>query len=352
MIKKQLICGLFSLAAMQSFLQADECCEPAVIAGEPILCDEIPAIYPYPASVLLDCGWDFYVTGDFIYWKAYSNAAEIGIRNIANNGSRLLYIKDHYRPGFKVGLGVDLGALVLDAQYIRWHHSYKTNYSANPGESITPVSFTAQVVGIAALPGFQELRSKWKFHFDQILVTVQRPVYVGTNLVANIAVGVIADWVEEDTFINGINEVDGLNPGGPGSVIGLFKRWGVGPVLGLRSMALLPCGFRFIGNVDVHLAYLEWKGHTTLAFPPFNPLNAFINSTERYKKPVDYWRAGSSNAIGLGWESYLACQQYHVYLAVTYDLIATWSMGIPANDHVLRFDPTLHGWTLEARFDF
>lgn len=356
MIKKQIIRGLFSLVAVQSFVQADTfsdgCCEMEIIPPEPILCEEIPAIYPYPASVLVNCSWDIYVTGDFIYWKAYSNGAEVGIRNTANGGSRLLYLKDHFRPGFKVGLGVDVGPLVLDLQYVRWHHSYKTNYTAGPGESITPFSFSAQVVGIAGLPGFAQLRSKWTYNFDQILFTGQRSFYVGNRTVINAMLGVLADWVKEDTFINGINQVAGPAPGSQGSVIGLFKRWAIGPMIGLHSKFLLPWGLRLLGDIDASLMYLEWKGKSTLSFPPFNPANPFANSTEKYKHPIDYWRAGAATALGVGWESYLGCGQYHVNFAVKYDLIASWSMGIPALDHVLRFDPTLHGWTFEGRFDF
>lgn len=354
MIKKQFIAGLLSLIALQTLVQGedDTCCDPPLYPIEPATCDQIPAIFPYPASVRFECKTDIYVSADFIYWRAYSNAPELGFLNKADGGTRQLNLKEHYRPGFEVGAGIDLGDLVADIKYIRWHHSYKTRYTAGLGESITPWSFSDQVVGIVFIPGYARLDSQWKYHFDQLLFTLQRPIYIGTNLVLAAGVGVIADWVKEDTLIQGINEVFGPAPGVNGFVKGNFTRWTVGPAAVLYTKALLPCGFRLIGNLELNLTYAEWKGKAQLAFPPVNPANPFANSIEKYAHPVDYWKAGAATQLGIGWESYLWCDSIHVYLGATYDVIATWSLGVPAFDHVLRFDPSLHGWTLEGRFDF
>ncbi|MBS0629854.1 MAG: hypothetical protein JSS30_06485 [Verrucomicrobia bacterium] len=352
MKNRKFISALFTLVAIQALVQAEECCEPGLVAGEPVLCDQIPPIFPYSASVDLDCKRDMYVTGDFIYWTAYSNAAQVGIRNTATGGSRLLYLKDGYRPGFKVGFGIELDELVVEAQYIWWHHRYKTNFSAGPGESITPFTFSAQVLGIAILPGFAQLRTEWRYHFDQLLLSFQRAIYLGSRLSLNGMIGVIADWVKEDTLNLGVNEIVGPAPGVNGFVQGNYKRWSVGPTVGLRAKVLLPCSFRVIGNLDLNIAYLEWKGSGTLSFPPFNPANPFANSTERYKHPVDYWKAGAASQLGLAWERYLCCNAFHVYLGLTYDYITTWSAAVAAFDHIIRFDPVLHGLTLEARFDF
>lgn len=355
MINKQLI--LVNLFAIQAVLHADSstddsCCVPDLLPGEPVLCDQIPAVFPYPASLELDCKRDMYVTGDFLYWTAYSDAPWLGILNTPTGGSRMLIIKDGYRPGFKVALGMEIDELVFEAQYIWWHHSYKTNYSAGPGESITPFSFSAQVLGIAILPGFQQLRTVWKYHFDQILLSFQHAIYLGSRLSLNGMVGVIGDWVKEDTLNQAINEVAGAAPGNNGFVEGKYKRWSVGPAIGVRAKALLPCGFRVIGNLDLNICYLEWKGFGTLSFPPVNPGNPFANSTEKYKHPIDYWKVGAASQLGLAWESYLCCNSYHVYFGLTYDYITTYSAAVAAFDHIIRFDPVLHGLTLEARFDF
>lgn len=356
MIKKQFISGLFGLLALHALVQGetysnDSCCEPPLLPVEPVLCDQIPAIFPYPASVHFDCGRDMYVTGDFIYWTAYSDAAEIGFRNTIDGGTRLLNIKDHYRPGFKVGCGIEIADMIVDVQYIRWHHSYKTNYSSADGESITPFSFSDQVLGIAFIPGYAQLTSQWTYHFDQVLLTFQKPIYIGYRFVLIAGIGVIGDWVKEDTLINGINEVFGPAPGVNGFVKGNFKRWTVGPALLLHSKVLLPCGFRVISNLDLNFCAAQWKGKAQLSFPPVNPANPFANSIEKYKHPVDYWKAGAATQLGLAWESYL-CDNYHVYLGLTYDVIATWSLAVSSFDHVIRFDPSLHGLTVEARFDF
>ena len=174
MIKKQVIGALFSLVTMQSLVQADAYYQTEVVPGEPIECGQLPAIYPQPASVLLDDKWDTYVTGDFIYWTSSTFASCVGMKNTESGGTRFLYVKDHYRPGFKVAAGVDTGVVVLDAQYIRWHHSYTTNYSSKPGDSITPYAFS-EYLGFVAIPDFTQIKTKAKTHFDQLYLTMQRP---------------------------------------------------------------------------------------------------------------------------------------------------------------------------------
>lgn len=353
MIKKQIIGGLFSLIALQSLLQADEgyeeCCRPEIIQGEAMVCGQLPSIYPQSASINLGNCADIYVTADFTYWAAYFWTAAVGFRNTVDGRTGLLYMKDHYRPGFKVAVGYDACCVVLDAQYIRWHHTYKTNYSANAGESLTPFVFS-EFLGQVLPPNYSQLRSKWKYDFDQFYFTMQRPYYNGTWLVLDAVVGVMAQWFTQNIFINCVNEVDGLAPGNNGFVASKHSNWAVGPAAGLRAKTLLCGGLTALGNFDLALCYQRWtKVSNTLSFPPVNPGNPIANSEQKYK--ATRTKAVFTAALGLGWESYLACQQYHLNISVLYDMIAT--LGNTLNlENVLLTDSYLHGWTLEARFDF
>lgn len=353
MIKKQLIGGLFSFIALHSLLQADglpeECCQPEILPGEPMVCGQLPAIYPQSASIDLGNCTDIYVTGDFIYWTGYMWASAVGFKNTATGGTEALYLKDHYRPGFKVGVGFDASVVILDAQYIRWHHTYTTNHSANAGESLTPFVFT-EFLGLVLPTDYSQLRSKWKIDFDQFYFTMQRPFYVGTRLIVNASVGVMAQWFTQNILINCINAVDGLAPGNNGTVDSKHSNWAAGPAVGIRTKALLWKGFTFIGNFDLALCYQRWtKASDTLSFPPVNPANPFANSTEEYK--ASRTKTIGESSLGLGWESYLACQKYHVNIAVLYDLILTLANTVNLEPTPIT-DTYLHGLTLEARFDF
>ena len=342
--------GIF---ALQSLLQADEvggeCCQPEIITGEPMVCGQLPSIYPQSASIDLGNCIDVYITGDFTYWAAYFWSAAVGFRNTADGRTGMLYMKDHYRPGFKVGVGIDASWVVLDAQYIWWHHTYHTNYSANVGESLTPFVFS-EFLGWLLPPNYSQLRSKWKYDFDQFYFTMQRPFYSGTRLILDAVVGVMAQWFKQDILIDCINEVDGAAPGVNGFINSKHSNWALGPSAGLRAKAFLYGGVTALGNFDLALCYQRWtKASDTLSFPPVNPFNPLANSTQEYKASRS--KAVFTAALGLGWESYLACQQYHLNISVLYDMIAT--LGNTVNlENVLMTDSYLHGWTLEARFDF
>lgn len=353
MIKKQLIGGLLSLIALHSHLPADElseeCCQPDIIPGEPMVCGQLPSIYPQSASIDLGTCADIYLTADFIYWSTFHYGAIVGTRNTANGGTGLLYFKDHYHPGLKVGIGFDAGVVVLDAQYIRWHHIDKTNYSASPGQSLTPFALT-EFFGLLLPPNYSQLRSKWKNNFDQFYFTMQKPLYLGTRLIATATIGVIAQWFTQNVFIDCIDEVDGLAPGSRGNVNSKHSNWSIGPAAGIRAKTLLGGGFTFLGNFDLALCYQRWtKGSDTLNFPPINPNNPLANSTEKYK--ISRTKAIGLSSLGLGWESYLACERYHLNLSVLYDIMTALG-NTPNLEHTIIGDTYLHGWTLEARFDF
>lgn len=353
MIEKKFVRGLFTILALQSQLQADEfseeCCQPAVVIGEPVICDELVPIIPQSASIELCNCTDIYFTADFIYWTTFHYGSFVGAKNTADGGNATLYLKDKYKPGLKVGAGVDIGVVVLDAQYVRWHNIYKTNYSANPGESLTPFVLT-QFFGLVFPPDYMQLRSKWTTHFDQLYFTMQKPLYIGTRLIVNASVGLLADWYTQSLFIDCIDEVGGLAPGSRGSINSKHSYWALGPAVGIRTKTILWGGFRLLGNFDLSLCYARWtKACDTLAFPPINPNNPNANSTETYK--ASRFNSTGLSSLGLGWESYLACQRYHLNLSLLYDLITVLG-NTPNLEYTIIGDVNFHGLTVEARFDF
>ncbi|MBS0630188.1 MAG: hypothetical protein JSS30_08225 [Verrucomicrobia bacterium] len=353
MKKKQIICGIFGLIALHTTSYADQsdvgCCQPEMIAGDPVVCGQFGPIYPQEADIATACScMDMYVTADLIYWSSYTFSSVVGFRNTINGGTEELMQRDSYKPGFKVAVGADIGMVILDLQYIWWHHQYKSNYSAGAGESVFP--FTAsQFLGLVAIPNFAQLRSTWKTHYDQLYFTMQKPVYVGTNLIVNATVGVLTQWFKQETVINGIGQIGA--PGINGFVSGNHRYWSIGPAVGIKGKLLFCWGLSLLGNFDLALSYQHFtKGFDVLSFPPVNPLNPFANSTETYKFSKRFKGVGMT-AAGIGWESYFCCNRYHANVALFYDMIT--NLGNTVNfEHFLITDVYFHGWTLEARFDF
>lgn len=357
MKKRNFFYGIFGLVALHTAAFADGysdgSCQPEMIPGDPVICGQFGPIYPQDASVDLACSCldlDMYVTADFIYWSTYTFTSIVGFKNTATGGTEELNVKDHYRPGFKLGAGIETCLVNLDLQYIWWHHVQKTNYTAGANESILPVTFS-EFLGLLVAPNYSQLRSKWTTHLDQLYFTAQRPFYLGTRLTATAVVGILAQWLKHRTLIDCINEVNGPAPGINGFVDSKHNYWTVGPATGIRGKILFDYGFRFLANFDLALVYQYYtKGISTLSFPPVNPANPFANSTEKWKfhkrfRAVTYW------GLGLGWESYLCCNRYHANFSLLYEIITNTSNS--SNwDHILLSDTYFHGWTLEARFDF
>src|SRR5690606_11546273 len=77
----------------------------------------IPSAYSEPAQFQLSpCPWDFWIDASFTYWLAYEEGLDIA-QSIATfagsvqvfNNSTTLFQQTQWEPGFKVGLGMDLG---------------------------------------------------------------------------------------------------------------------------------------------------------------------------------------------------------------------------------------------------
>ncbi len=355
MKKRNFFYGIFGLVALHTAAFADGnsdgCCGPEIIPGEPMICDQLSPIYPQDASVALaNSCTDMYITADLIYWSTYTFTSRVGFKNTANGGTEELNLKDHYQPGFKVAVGLETCLVNLDLQYLWWHHIQKTNYRAGAGESLFPNTFSV-FLGLLAEPNYAQLRSRWTTHFDQLYFTMQRPIYLGTRVVATPVVGLLAQWIKQKTVIDCISEIGGLAPGINGFVDSTHNYWNLGPAAGIRGKVLFDCGFRFLANFDLGVCYQYYtKGISTVSFPPVNPFNPFANSTEKYRfhkrfKAVTLW------GLGLGWESYLCCDRYHANISVLYEIITNTSNS-QNWDHFLVSDTYFHGWTLEARFDF
>jgi len=354
MKKRNFFYGIFGLVALHATAFADGysdgCCVPEIIPGEPV-CGQFGPIYPQDASVDLEGSCtDMYITADLIYWSTYTFNSVVGFKNRADGRTEELMLKDHYQPGFKLGVGVETCLVNLDLQYVRWHHVQKTNYSAGANESLLPQTFSG-FLGLVAVPNYSQLRSRWTTHFDQLYFTMQRPFYLGTRVVTTAAVGLIGQWFKHKTVIDCISEVDGLAPGINGFVEGIHHYWTIGPATGIRGKVLFDYGLRFLANFDLALVYQYYtKGQDTLSFPPVNPFNPFANSVEKYKFHKRF-RAITMWGLGLGWESYLCCNRYHANVSVLYE-INTNTSNATNFEHFLLSDTYLHGWTVEARFDF
>ncbi len=209
MLNKELKAGLAILGAMVPFVvQAEQpmsegqtrggAKQPTHVAGEKVKEGQMPAGYSHSAAYMIDSGWDLYLTADYIYW--HLNREDYGL-NQTNS----------YKSGFQVGLGLNMAGMDnwdLFAEYT-WYRNNRDNDTQ-------------------------------KFSYDDLVVTLDRPFYLGKKLTANFACGLRALWIDNTS---GIYDQ---------------KSWALGPRFGFESNWLLGAGFRIFGNVSESVLYTRY----------------------------------------------------------------------------------------------
>ncbi|MBS0629118.1 MAG: hypothetical protein JSS30_02695 [Verrucomicrobia bacterium] len=363
---------LITLSASQLFFQAGllaaegECCETpcsnlAVLPGDPINPDCINAGYLLPAGIKTACSWNFYARGDFIYF-AYSQEVTPpdaqrftfvdGVNFQVQRTTKNLLHSAPYRPGFRVSAGVDLDAVILDATYMRYHSTVTNNFGAGNNAGLALVTAAGGILASNPVTGqptlFATIRSARTISVDRLLVTAQRPVYMGSRLIMDLNFGILGYWNQQkwrfDTTALGAPPVGVLTSNGFASAN--HKGWAVGPDLGFKAMALFPWHFHAIFNVDLSLLYgYCTHGRVVNSFPQA-PLAT--NNTTLIREKAGFTQAVQSAEIGIGWGDYFCCDKYHVDLYVTYNFISQYLIteGIPYSQTAM--DPYFFAYSLQG----
>jgi hypothetical protein len=345
---------------------ASACCSTGG-PGMPIDTNKVGGAYNKEANVHIQCGTDYFITADFLYWEAMQDGMDLVMDHtnqiasfLETSSEQIKFENFSYKPAFKVGVGRTYAydGWTAYAQYTWYHHTFSTSYS---GPSPTPSLdnfLTAQYGDADTHPdgdfAATAYSSKWKLGIDIGDISVQRPSYIGTYLVLTPSLGVRGALIQQRLNGNSDNfDLAFL----PSERTGRYKvrSWAVGPRVGLASSWLMGCGFRFIGN-----------GYASLLFTSYT--HARVNFTDdttadvhrKYRGNYNALRAMTELDLGLGWGDYFCDQTYHFDLALTYDFNVFWNQNMMRHlsnqfNRVLVDSPGnlyLHGLTVEARLDF
>ncbi len=332
-------------------------------------CESFPPAYNIPARIEVRCSWDVFLTGSFIYWFANEEGLDLGYNTAttggvtilpANNGLKVAQGGD-WLPGFKVGIGAnfDIDKWVGYAEYT-WLHGSTTN-SMNAGTDTrgTPVIVlgtwynqkTADPLDHTA----SNLSSKWKIKLDMLDVLLSRPFYEGRNLTINPFFGARAMWIRQNLRLSATTTNAPANP-----VIShnQSRSWALGPRAGMQSHWLVGLGFRLEGDAG---AALLFQRYTKVAHRS-DALNATADGAAESLHYTNYGalRPVMDMGLGIGWGSYLDCQNFYLDIAANYDFIYMWGQNVIrhlADDYNYGVDGAcsdlfFQGLTLTVRFDF
>lgn len=400
LISKRIVTGLSMLLVQFAFATGDDLaqncapkdcgapCPPKPCKPCPAVCFErgypntnccFPAAYNEPANFDLDpCAWDFWFDASFTYWEALQDGMDLGIATTIvgtalpspQPSSSVLFVDNEYKPGFKIGLGMDLGHddWSTFAEYAWFRSTTSTGTKAAPasalgGRAIWVLSGwvrpTTDTTPTTTPPLATSISANWTVNMDLLDVGASRPYYQGTHLIFAPFGGVRGQWIRQKLNTSQVSTAQSATGATIDSTSSTSsKSWAVGPRAGLNGKWHLGWGVRFEGDVGGSVLFTQY----TSVKNTVSPIVANGPTTGGQFNDYNCLRAGTEMNLGLGWGSYFDCRNYHLDLLATYDFQVFWNQNmmrqlvdsinitVPSSGSINNL--YVQGLTLKAQFDF
>lgn len=370
-MKKTILAALISAHALSAQSTYQSASTPWPDAGLP---DCFPGGYNAPAGTELLCAWDVFATGGLLYWHVSQDYMDVGRSAAFTLGGAVPapeavteYPDFDYKPGFKVGLGLNssFDGWYLFSEYT-WLHQ-ETRHLSNslpstlaagdrvwiPNDWFSSLSVSSQAQAAA-------LRTHWKLNFDMIDLGLCRPFYEGQYFTVRPNVQMRALFIRQLYRIDAYNAADLAAP--PAFSLNRSQSWALGPAVGGDARWLLGGGFHMKGRLGFSLLFTRYL---KLAHKEFDSSFAGAAAAPVNGSLAKYncLRSITELGVGAGWGSYFADQRYHVNFSACYDFALLWAQNMmretvsSLQSSLFGYpDPSgdlhLHGLTVDARLDF
>ena len=323
-------------------------------------------------------GADVFITADFIWWKATQDGLGYAASGFANETTaplpadafvvqastgRNATVGEDWAPGFKVGLGLNLGhdGWDLYTQYT-WLHASDSN-------SISAPSVVMNTVGIAQ----SEFRpfvtgnratSNWDLHFNVIDLELGRNFYLSQFLTMRPFIGLKGTWQDHnwkshfygDEFelsVDDQNNNNRLGVTGPYHVHETQDAWAIGVRGGFNISWYLSKSWSIYGDMAVSgmmTSYYDVKRRDTIDDSSTGYSKVVRNLDENNFYSVNY--VGELE-LGLRWEMWFYDDNYHFAIQAGWEeqVWLSW-LRTPELVDESTHDLSFHGLNLKFRFDF
>ena len=306
--------------------------------------------YNAPARIDVKNDFDMNINASFIFWQAKEKGLDFLYAHptsAAENKNKWISNDFDFKPGFKVGLGVnfDYDNWDLNTEYT-WLYltDTKTKNSQN-GYTLYP---TWSING--ADQAITEGKTSWKLRFNVIDLELARSFYAGTNLTLRPHFGLRGGWIYQKNLCSySYSTTTFLSKGKQ-------KNWLIGPRAGVVAHFLFDEGFRFQAETAFALFYEKFK--TTYKDQDYtNPTGTLAyNLTDRQ----GYVIPNLDTTLGLAWGTYLDDKNFHLDFLLAYDFSIFWNQNMMrsivdkrrATIDTKPEDLVFQGLTLTVKFDF
>lgn len=341
-------------------------------------CRLMPA-YNGASRPLVNCSWDWYVSGSFIYWEAMQENMEVASlltffgptsTPTATSTDEVLRFDFRYKPGFKLATGYRFGYDHWDlfAEYT-WYHTntMTTSYSASGLFDSADLTFSGPVL-LSQFSGnnfptigngvYNFISLSWKLKCDFINLMLARSFYVGKRLTFRPAFGARAAYIRQHTTLvqtskdasDSVATAFGVLITGSGTYLtNKNLSWGYGLRACLEADWLVGAGIRLIGNGAFDLLYTRYN------LSNFLQKKTILFGTKTRERKLDYLRPHAETEFGFGWGDCFCGGKWYLDLEAVYNLQVFWDQSmfleettttLPANDLYL------HGMRATIRVDF
>ena len=335
--------------------------------------------YNQPARVKVGgTSWTFWADASFTYWEALEEGLGLAVNTEINDGS-LVYIPNNgkfifqdssYKPGFKIGLGMDLGYddWSLFGEYT-WFRSTTVTHATSSGPGVPVLFFSSWFAMDYGYISAKSLASKWNLNIDLADVAVSRPFYQGTHLILEPFGGIRGQWIRQDLTLRGsqffvYSGGDYIQTRETAQSTTRAHSWAVGPRAGCLGKWHLGWGFRFEGDAAASVLYTQYtKVSTNQDNLSVGTEYEDIYGTAAKKAEFrDYncLRVVNEMNLGVGWGRYFDRRNYHLDFLLSYDFQVFWNQNIMRDLKDTIYIQTgassgnlyLQGLTLKTQFDF
>jgi hypothetical protein len=324
-------------------------------------CREItPAAGPCVAD-----GLAVIASADFIYWMARQDhiayAYTTGTTALAAGGTpaqgRVVMPESGFKPGFKIGLGLDLDHDGWDvfAEYTWFHSNHSHSHGNRDDEDSVSATSTLDLhAPYWDVNGFNQFgtlftsaSAQWKLQMNILDLELGRNFYISESLMLRPQVGMKMTWDTQryntsytnDTIVLSMNQKDTIQ--GYGIRAGIDTAWHF-----TRSFSFVG-DLAFTGLWESFHVKRNDSNLVTATGISTNDLN--VKSRHNNVRPIIEWRAG------LRWESWWCADRYHVAID------AGWEQQVWVNQNQFfvisptehkNGDLSLQGLDIKVRFDF
>jgi hypothetical protein len=314
------------------------------------------------AGPRVENGADVVISADFIYWQATQNGLEYAV-NFVNGGESVSQGTTHnpkftFNPGFKVGLGLQLGHDGWDvmAQYSWYNSSDSTDRTVNSDSSETFVTqFPAQnTIGGFTVPlgspSISSASTRWGMRYNDIDFEIGRNYFISQYLTLRPFSGLKAAWINQDwhtpyyLYGSDYNWTIDQNQ----------KSFGIGLRTGMNGAWEFCKNFSIYGNTAFSVLSTRFKNQYSetdyATIDSVGELYANLNSVLNTIQPVielgmgvsyDYWFNDDMYHFGIsaGWEMQYWNNMNHFFGYSTDEIISrTGDLSIQGLDVKFRFD--------------